>query len=356
MAQSFVTNYFKRSPGSLTAAAPPAKRAKSTAESSVSDVSTASPPQSPASQDDPATGASRAEQNRLAALAKRQSNGPANLGSTWKRALCAEFTKPYYQKLQSFLTEERKSHTIYPPEADVFSWSTLCRADEIKVVIIGQDPYHGPNQAHGLCFSVRKGVALPPSLVNIYKELDRSVESFTPPGHGDLSTWAQQGVLLLNNVLTVRAHSANSHQGKGWESFTDAVITWLNKNHSGVVFLLWGRNAQSKCKSIDKRKHHILTAVHPSPLSAHRGFIGCNHFVQANDLLRKQGKSPIEWASVCKGSWTPNAGISGSISPKSSQSSESESQATPLTPVSQKPGGLAASASPTTLFDPTQDW
>ena len=347
MSQSSLTKFFKRPGVSLSSpAAPAAKRAKYASDTVASEVNSPSPEIS-----------DRAEKNRQAALERRQSAGPSGLGSSWKRALSGEFTKPYFTQLQAFVESERKSHTIYPPEADVYSWSNLCRASDVKVVILGQDPYHGPNQAHGLCFSVRKGQRPPPSLVNMFIELERSVGSFKRPNHGDLSTWAQQGVLLLNNVLTVRAHNANSHQGKDWEKFTDAVIGWLNRNLTGVVFLLWGRNAQTKGKYIDKGKHHILTAVHPSPLSAHRGFIGCNHFVRANELLAKQGKSPIEWTSICDEKWTMKSAELVD-SPLSSQSSGFSSSNPPLTPksgVGSARGGLVAGASPTAACDPTQD-
>ncbi|MGL5092204.1 MAG: uracil-DNA glycosylase, partial [Aeromonas sobria] len=171
--------------------------------------------------------------------------------------------------------------------------------DQVKVVILGQDPYHGPNQAHGLCFSVLPGVRTPPSLVNIYKELQRDLPDFVTPNHGFLESWAKQGVLLLNTVLTVQAGQAHSHSQLGWETFTDRVIEQINASCQGVVFLLWGAHAQKKGRFIDRQRHHVLTAPHPSPLSAHRGFIGCGHFTETNRLLEQQGKSQIEWKSVC---------------------------------------------------------
>ncbi|XP_031573460.1 uncharacterized protein LOC116307371 [Actinia tenebrosa] len=234
--------------------------------------------------------------NREAAKIKLLSKkGPQNFGLSWKRALAAEFDKEYFQKLTSFVASERARKTIYPPEKDVFSWTQFCDIDDIKVVIIGQDPYHGPRQAHGLCFSVQPGVPAPPSLVNIFKELSNDIEGFTKPDHGYLIGWAKQGVLLLNACLTVVASQANSHKDKGWEQFTDAVIRWINKNLSGVVFMLWGSYAQKKCSFIDKNKHCILKSVHPSPLSAHRGYLGCKHFSKANDYLKKHSKQPIKW-------------------------------------------------------------
>jgi len=238
----------------------------------------------------------RMETNRKKALEKLQANkSPQFLGDSWRKALAAEFSKEYFVKLTNFVKEERSRKTIYPPEKDVFSWTLQCDIKEIKVVIIGQDPYHGPRQAHGLCFSVLPGVAIPPSLVNIYKELENDIEGFQAPKHGYLMGWAKQGVLLLNACLTVVASQANSHKDKGWEKFTDAVIRWINSNLSGVVFLLWGSYAQKKGSSIDKKKHCVLKAVHPSPLSAHRGFLGCKHFSQANEYLKKVGKKPVNW-------------------------------------------------------------
>ncbi|XP_077992240.1 uracil-DNA glycosylase-like [Glandiceps talaboti] len=227
--------------------------------------------------------------------AKQLPNTPDHMGITWKKALMTEFSKDYFQKLQQFVEKERRSQTIYPPAHQVYSWTNTCEIREVKVVILGQDPYHGTGQAHGLCFSVQRGIKPPPSLQNMFKELGTDIEGFKHPGHGYLDGWAKQGVLLLNAVLTVRASQANSHKDKGWEKFTDSVISWLNKNLHGVVFLLWGSYAQKKGAIIDKKKHHILKAVHPSPLSAHRGFFGCKHFSKANELLKKEGKKPIDW-------------------------------------------------------------
>ncbi|XP_019718171.1 uracil-DNA glycosylase isoform X1 [Hippocampus comes] len=233
--------------------------------------------------------------NKKAALNKLS---PPGFAGSWQKALAAEFGKPYFRQLMQFVNEERKHHVVYPPADHVFTWTQMCEVQDIKVVILGQDPYHGPNQAHGLCFSVKRPVPPPPSLENMYKELINDIEGFEHPKHGDLSGWAKQGVLLLNAVLTVRAHQANSHKGKGWETFTDAVVQWLNNNLEGLVFILWGAYAQKKGATIDKKRHHILEAVHPSPLSAHRGFFGCKHFSKANELLNKSGKSPVDWKAL----------------------------------------------------------
>nr|XP_011415861.2 uracil-DNA glycosylase 2 [Crassostrea gigas] len=242
---------------------------------------------------------SKIEQNKLAArikLAAKTSNGLlVDVGSSWFKALEPEFSKQYFTELSKFVMSERSKNTIYPPANDVFSWTNYCTIDKVKVVILGQDPYHGPKQAHGLCFSVQKGVPPPPSLQNMYKELTEDIPGFSHPGHGTLIGWANQGVLLLNACLTVRAGQANSHKDKGWEKFTDAVISWLNKNKKGLVFMLWGSYAQKKGAHIDKKKHHVLTGVHPSPLSAHRGYFGCKHFSKCNELLKKEGKSIIDW-------------------------------------------------------------
>ena len=221
-----------------------------------------------------------------------------NVEESWNEVLKDEFTKPYFIQLSKFVNAERQKGTVYPPEDQVFSWTTFCKVDDVKVVILGQDPYHGPNQAHGLCFSVQKGVPPPPSLVNIYKELEKDIDGFKHPGHGTLIGWSKQGVLLLNACMTVEEHKANSHKDRGWEKFTDSVISWLNKNRSGIVFMLWGNYAQKKGAYIDKKKHHILEAVHPSPLSAHRGFLGCKHFSQCNKLLEKDEKTAIDWTSL----------------------------------------------------------
>ncbi|XP_016373329.1 uracil-DNA glycosylase-like isoform X2 [Sinocyclocheilus rhinocerous] len=242
----------------------------------------------------------RISKNKKAALERLAANQavPNGIGESWKKALNAEFGKPYFKSLMSFVAEERQKHTIYPPENEVFTWTQTCDIKDVKVVILGQDPYHGPNQAHGLCFSVQRPVPPPPSLVNIFKELASDIEGFEQPGHGDLTGWAKQGVLLLNAVLTVRAHQANSHKDKGWETFTDAVIHWLSTNMQGLVFILWGSYAQKKGAAIDKKRHHVLQTVHPSPLSAHRGFFGCKHFSKTNELLKKSGKKPIDWKAL----------------------------------------------------------
>ncbi|XP_060119781.1 uncharacterized protein LOC132590867 [Heteronotia binoei] len=200
--------------------------------------------------------------------------------------------------LMAFVAEECKRYTVYPPPNLVFTWTQMCDIHNVKVVILGQDLYHGPSQAHGLCFSVQRPVPPPPSLENIYKELETDIEDFSHPGHGDLTGWAGQGVLLFNAVLTVRAHQANSHKEKGWEQFTDAVVSWLNKNLDGLVFMLWGAYAQKKGSAIDRKRHHILQTVHPSPLSVHRGFFGCKHFSKTNELLQKSGKKPIDWKAL----------------------------------------------------------
>lgn len=241
----------------------------------------------------------RMEANRKEAEKRLLANkSPQYFGESWRNALAAEFGKEYFTKLCNFVKEERSRKTVYPPEKDVFTWTLQCNIKQVKVVIIGQDPYHGPRQAHGLCFSVPPGVAIPPSLVNIYKELTNDIEDFQAPKHGYLMGWAKQGVLLLNACLTVVASQANSHKDKGWEKFTDAVIRWINSNLSSVVFLLWGSYAQKKGSFIDKKKHCVLKAVHPSPLSAHRGFLGCKHFSQANEYLKKNGKKPIDWCDL----------------------------------------------------------
>ncbi|XP_064599619.1 uracil-DNA glycosylase-like [Liolophura sinensis] len=244
----------------------------------------------------------RIEENRRKALEKlssKSSDGLQSLvGPTWYKALAPEFSKPYFIQLSQFVAAEREKVTVYPPADEVFTWTNTCPINQVKVVILGQDPYHGVRQAHGLCFSVKKGVAPPPSLVNMYKELENDIEGFKRPDHGNLTGWATQGVLLLNAVLTVRAHNANSHKDKGWEKFTDAVIRTLNTSQTNVVFMLWGSYAQKKGACIDKKKHHVLKTVHPSPLSAHRGFFGCKHFSQANEFLKSNGKKPIDWTHL----------------------------------------------------------
>lgn len=215
---------------------------------------------------------------------------------SWQDVIGAEKNQPYFINTINYLKQQRAAgQVIYPPEAMVFNAFKYTPFDQLKVVIIGQDPYHGPNQAHGLSFSVPEGVAIPPSLRNIYKELQLEYADFQYPSHGCLESWAQQGVLLLNTVLTVVANEANSHRQLGWEQFTDQVIRAISAQGEGIVFLLWGSHAIKKGQLVDKQKHHILTAPHPSPLSAHRGFLGCGHFVQANDLLTQQGKTPVRW-------------------------------------------------------------
>ncbi|ELU04167.1 hypothetical protein CAPTEDRAFT_219606 [Capitella teleta] len=243
------------------------------------------------------------EGNRLQAQIKRLTSSSHGLlqrsiGTDWFEVLQDEFNKTYFSKLGEFLQSERSKHTVFPPSDQVFAWSQMCDFKDVKVVVLGQDPYHGPNQAHGLCFSVQSGIKPPPSLENMFKELKNDIDGFAHPGHGNLTGWARQGVLLLNAVLTVRAHSANSHKDRGWEKFTDAVISCVNKHHNGIVFLLWGSYAQKKGACIDKRKHHVLKGVHPSPLSAHRGFFGCKHFSQCNELLAREGKKPIDWMAL----------------------------------------------------------
>ncbi|XP_041742274.1 uracil DNA glycosylase a isoform X2 [Coregonus clupeaformis] len=237
--------------------------------------------------------------NKQAALEKLcASNAPDEFGESWRKGLGSEFGKPYFRNLMSFVDGERKRNTVYPPPQHVFTWTQMCDIQDVKVVVLGQDPYHGPNQAHGLCFSVQRPIPPPPSLVNMYKELASDIEGFQHPGHGDLTGWAKQGVLLLNAVLTVRAHQANSHKDKGWETFTDTVVQWLSTNLEGLVFMLWGAYAQKKGAAIDRKRHHVLHTVHPSPLSAHRGFFGCKHFSKTNELLEKSGKEPIDWKAL----------------------------------------------------------
>ena len=214
----------------------------------------------------------------------------------WQALLGAEKNKPYFTSLLDFVQSRRDAGiNVFPPKSEVFNAFSLTPCNMLKVVILGQDPYHGAGQAHGLSFSVQNFVKIPPSLLNIYKELRDDIEGFTVPQHGNLSNWANQGVLLLNTVLTVEEGKANSHKGKGWEQFTDTVIMQISEHMQGLIFLLWGAPAQQKIKLIDTTKHHVLTSVHPSPLSAYRGFLGCKHFSQANDLLIKLGKAPINW-------------------------------------------------------------
>lgn len=227
----------------------------------------------------------------------QEDNAPKrpDIGQGWYEPLAAEFQASYFAQLRDFLVTERSRNTIYPPARSIFAAFNATPFAAVRVVILGQDPYHGPGQAHGLSFSVPAGIPPPPSLVNLFAELERDL-GLPRPTHGDLSTWAHQGVLLLNASLTVRAGEAGSHQGKGWERFTDAAITALSAHHHGLIFLLWGRFAQQKAALIESDRHYILQAPHPSPLSAHRGFIGCGHFSQVNELLAAQGKPPIDWA------------------------------------------------------------
>ena len=215
---------------------------------------------------------------------------------SWSDILTAEKQQDYFQKTIAYVAERRAQGVcVFPPKEDVFNAFQATPFDEVKVVILGQDPYHGPQQAHGLCFSVKQGIAPPPSLRNIYKELERDIDGFLIPDHGNLQSWAAQGVFLLNTVLTVEQGLAHSHKHLGWEQFTDRVIEGLNAQGNGIVFLLWGAHAQKKGRVIDPQKHSVLVAPHPSPLSAHRGFLGCNHFSKTNELLKAQNKTPIDW-------------------------------------------------------------
>ncbi len=216
--------------------------------------------------------------------------------NTWHEAIGAEKQQAYFQHILNTVRTERINGTvIYPPVGDVFNAFKATEFKQVKAVILGQDPYHGVNQAHGLSFSVRHGVAIPPSLVNIYKELADDIDGFQIPNHGCLMPWAEQGVLLLNTVLTVRAGAAHSHADLGWETFTDCVIAALNEHREHVVFLLWGSHAQRKGAMINKQRHLVLSAPHPSPLSAYRGFFGCRHFSQTNAYLQEHGIAPIDW-------------------------------------------------------------
>lgn len=216
-----------------------------------------------------------------------------SIGNDWDEILAGEFEKDYYLKLREFLIEEYRSKIVYPDMKNIFNAIKLTPYENVKAVIIGQDPYHGRGQAHGLCFSVNKGVEIPPSLKNIYKELKSDLK-IEPPTHGCLIDWAKEGVLLLNTVLTVREGEANSHKGKGWEVLTDRIIIELNKREKPIVFILWGNNAKTKEALITNEKHLILKSAHPSPLSAHNGFWGCKHFSKSNDFLRQFGEE-INW-------------------------------------------------------------
>jgi uracil-DNA glycosylase len=212
----------------------------------------------------------------------------------WGIALKDEFDKLYFSELKAFLIEERKKYRIFPPGTLIFNAFNQTPFDKVRVVLLGQDPYHGFGQAHGLCFSVPQGIPKPPSLMNIFTELQSDL-GIPIPSHGDLTSWVSQGVLLLNATMTVRENQAGSHQGKGWETFTDAAIMQLSKLRDGLIFVLWGNYAIAKKEIIDRSRHFILTAPHPSPLSANRGFFGCRHFSQINNLLKQMGKEPINW-------------------------------------------------------------
>jgi uracil-DNA glycosylase len=221
------------------------------------------------------------------------------LEASWKERLGDEFAKPYFRTLTEFVKSEYQKRTVYPPPKRIFAALDEVPFEKVRVVILGQDPYHGPGQANGLCFSVNDGVALPPSLRNVFQEIHADL-GLPIPTTGNLDHWAAQGVLLLNATLTVAAGSAGSHQGRGWEEFTDAVIRRLNDERVGLVFLLWGAYAQRKGAFLDRRKHLVLEAAHPSPLSAHNGFFGCRHFSQTNEYLKAHGQPPIEWVKITK--------------------------------------------------------
>ena len=212
----------------------------------------------------------------------------------WEKALSKEFKKPYYLKLYNTVRSEYSKTTVYPPSEEIFTAFNLTDINDVKVLILGQDPYHEPGQAHGLSFSVKPGVAIPPSLLNIYKELEDELSLYIP-NNGYLEKWAKQGVLMLNTVLTVRAHNANSHKGIGWEEPTDAAIMALNELDKPIVYMLWGSNARSKAKMLNNKKQLVLEAPHPSPLSSYRGFFGCNHFIKCNEFLKANGLSEIDW-------------------------------------------------------------
>lgn len=217
------------------------------------------------------------------------------LPEPWLDVLAPEFQQPYMQQLRAFLVQEKRQVRVYPPGKEIFNAFWLTPFDQVRVVVLGQDPYIFPNQAHGLCFSVRKGVRIPPSLENIFRELNTDL-GVPPPSHGDLTHWAQQGVLLLNTVLTVRHATAYSHRNRGWETFTDRVIIELNLQREGLIFVLWGGAAKKKATMIDTSRHRILRAAHPSPRSADRGFFGCRHFSRINQHLTERNEAPIDWA------------------------------------------------------------
>ncbi|AUD59391.1 uracil-DNA glycosylase [Shewanella sp. Pdp11] len=216
--------------------------------------------------------------------------------ATWQTFIDEQRALPYFQQLSAFVDNERRAgKVVYPPEADVFNAFSMTPLEKVKVVLIGQDPYHGPDQAHGLCFSVKRGIKPPPSLANMYKELATDIDGFTIPSHGDLSAWAEQGILMLNTVLTVEQGKAHSHAKAGWEVFTTAVLELLNRQTQPIIFVLWGSHAIKKGQVINAPQHQVLTGPHPSPLSAYRGFFGCGHFSQVNQLLLERGKAPIRW-------------------------------------------------------------
>lgn len=217
-----------------------------------------------------------------------------NIGNEWDALLADEIQKDYYKKLRAFLISEYTTRRIYPPMDDIFNALKHTTYSDVRAVILGQDPYHGPGQAHGMCFSVKKGTPPPPSLQNIFKEM-KSDLGIDPPAHGELTSWADNGVLLLNTVLTVREGQANSHRGMGWEQFTDRIIQLLNQREKPMVFLLWGGNARSKARLITNPNHLVLQCAHPSPLSAYNGFFGCRHFSKANEFLTDHGMEPINW-------------------------------------------------------------
>ncbi len=228
-------------------------------------------------------------------------NREIRLDKSWLQTIGDEFEKPYMEELRQFLIAEKKQgKTVYPPGSQIFYALDRTPFDKVKVVILGQDPYHGPNQAHGLCFSVQPGVDPPPSLINIYKEMESDL-GLTPPHHGCLSSWSDQGVLLLNSVLTVEAHKAGSHQGRGWEKFTDRIIHELESGREHLVFILWGGYARKKGSFINREKHLVIESPHPSPLSAYRGFLGSRPFSRTNEYLKKTGQTPINWKLPARG-------------------------------------------------------
>ncbi len=222
------------------------------------------------------------------------SSQTVKIDQSWYQSIGEEFNKDYFKILKEFLISEKSKYRVFPPGSQMFAAFDYTPFDKVKVVILGQDPYHGPGQAHGLCFSVPDGVKIPPSLVNVYKELKEDLE-FEIPTHGNLQNWAKQGIFLLNATLSVRAHTAGSHQNKGWETFTDKVISTLSEKRENIVFILWGNYAKAKAKLIDESKHLVLKAAHPSPLGAYKGFFGCRHFSKTNEYLIKNGIDPINW-------------------------------------------------------------